>query len=203
MEIATARLLLRRMRQEDREPFAALNADPRVMEHFLRLLDRAGSDAMVERIDERFEEKGYGLWAVEVVGGPAFVGIVGLWDATFDAHFTPAVEVGWRLVPEVWGRGYATEAAAAAIDDGLTRCGIDEVVSFTAAVNLPSRAVMERLGMVRDPAEDFEHPGAPSGHRLGPHVLYRFPDPPGRRARALRDAEDAGAGSTTPPSPPG
>lgn len=183
-QLATSRLLLRRFRDTDRAPFAALNRDPRVMRYLPRSLDRAESDAFVARIEASFEERGFGLWAVEVVDGPAFIGYVGLWSATFDAPFTPAVEVGWRLASDAWGHGYATEAAIAAVDDGLARAGLDEILSFTAATNAPSRAVMERIGLVRDPAGDFEHPTLPPGHRLRHHVLYRFPDLARRRAEA-------------------
>jgi RimJ/RimL family protein N-acetyltransferase len=184
-ELRTERLRLRRFTDGDREPFAAMNADPRVMEHFVAPLDRAASDAFVDRIEQRFERQGSGLWAVEVVGGPRFVGYVGLWDAAFDAPFTPAVEVGWRLAADAWGHGYATEAAVAAVDDGFVRCGLDEVLSFTAAVNHRSRAVMERIGLLHDPDCDFDHPAVPEGHPVRPHVLYRFPDPARRRAESL------------------
>jgi RimJ/RimL family protein N-acetyltransferase len=184
-ELRTERLRLRRFTDGDREPFAGINADPRVMEHFVAPLDRAASDAFVDRIEQRFERQGSSLWAVEVVGGPRFIGFVGLWDATFEAPFTPAVEVGWRLAADAWGHGYATEAAVAAVDDGYVRCGLEEVLSFTATVNHRSRAVMERLGLVRDLEGDFDHPNVPEGHPVRPHVLYRFPDPARRRAQAL------------------
>lgn len=191
LELRTPRLRLRRWRDEDREPFAELNRDPRVMEHFAAPLDRAGSDAFVDRIEERFEEKGYGLWAVEVVDGAPFIGFVGLWDATFDAPFPPAVEVGWRLAADAWGHGYATEAAIASVDDGFVRCGLDEILSFTAAGNLRSRAVMERIGLVRDPDGDFEHPAVPEDHPVRPHVLYRFADLGARRREAQERARGA------------
>jgi RimJ/RimL family protein N-acetyltransferase len=185
VEIRTERLLLRRFAHEDREPFAALNADVRVMEHFRAPLDRAASDEFVDRIEASFATHGYGLWAVEVVGGAEFIGFVGLWDATFEAHFTPAVEVGWRLAAHAWGRGYATEAAVASLDDGFVRCGLTEIVSFTTVANRRSRAVMERIGMVHQPDEDFGHPNLPAGHPVRPHVLYRFPDPAARRREAF------------------
>jgi RimJ/RimL family protein N-acetyltransferase len=195
VEIRTERLLLRRFTAADREPFAALNADARVMRHFPGPLDRAASDDFVDRIEACFASHGYSLWAVEVVGGPAFVGFVGLWNATFEAPFTPAVEVGWRLAASAWGRGYATEAAIASLDDGFVRCGLTEVVSFTAVANRRSRAVMERIGLVYRPDEDFEHPNLPEGHPVRPHVLYRFPDPAARRREAfarLGRSPDAG-----------
>jgi RimJ/RimL family protein N-acetyltransferase len=196
MEIRTERLLLRRFTPEDRDPFAALNADPRVMEHFRGPLDRAASDDFADRIEKTFATHGYSLWAVEVVGGLAFIGFVGLWNATFEAPFTPAVEVGWRLAASAWGHGYATEAAVASLDDGFVRCGIEEVVSFTTVANRASRAVMERIGMVHCPDEDFEHPTMPAGHPVRPHVLYRFPDPAARRREAF--ARYAGGPGTAP-----
>jgi len=151
-----------------------MNADPVVMEHFPSTLDRAASDAFVDRIEAQFEAGGFGLWAVEIVSTGAFAGFVGLWPATFDAHFTPVVEVGWRLRSDVWGHGYAPEAARLALDDGFDRLGLDEIVSFTAAVNRPSRRVMEKLGMRRDPAEDFEHPSVAAPSPVRHHVLYRL-----------------------------
>lgn len=185
MELRTERLVLRRFDDADRAPFAAMNADPRVMEHFVAPLRPAESDAFLDRIESRFSEVGYSLWAVEVIGGPGFVGFTGLWDATFDAPFTPAVEVGWRLAAHAWGNGYATEAAIAAIDDGFTRVGLEEILSFTAARNQRSRALMERLGLQHAPGHDFDHPACPEGHPVRPHVLYRFPDLDARRREAL------------------
>lgn len=197
MEIRTERLRLRRFRDSDREPFAALNADPRVMEHFRGPLDRAASDDFVDRIEACFATRGYGLWAVEVVGGADFIGFVGLWDATFDAPFTPAVEVGWRLAAHAWGHGYATEAAIASVDDGFVRCDLSEILSFTTVANRRSRAVMERIGLVHQPGEDFEHPSLPEGHPVRPHVLYRFPDPGARRRAALARAARTAGGDVT------
>jgi len=128
---------------------------------------------MVDRIETRFEEHGFGLWAVELADGKPFIGFVGLAVPAFEAHFTPAVEVGWRLAAEHWSRGYATEAARAALDYGFTTAGLDEIVSFTVPANSRSRAVMERLGMTHDPADDFDHPRIEPGHPLRRHVLYR------------------------------
>jgi RimJ/RimL family protein N-acetyltransferase len=173
-DIRTARLLLRRWRETDREPFAALNADPVVMEHYPRTFDRAASDAAVARIEAHLDEHGFGLWAVEVRGGAPFVGFVGLMTPSFEAHFTPAVEVGWRLAREHWGHGYATEAARAAVRVGFETFGLPEIVSFTVPANTRSRRVMERLGMTHDPADDFDHPNLPTGHPLRRHVLYRL-----------------------------
>ncbi|OLD48427.1 MAG: GNAT family N-acetyltransferase [Actinobacteria bacterium 13_1_40CM_2_65_8] len=170
----TARLVLRRWRQSDREPFAHLNADPEVMEHFPSTLNREQSDAFVETIETEFEQRGHGVWAVEVQGGKDFIGYVGLHYHDFPAHFTPAVEVGWRLDRNHWGRGYATEGARAAIADGFTRVGLDELVSFTVPANVRSTRVMDKVGMTHDPGDDFDHPRLPEGDRLRRHVLYRL-----------------------------
>ena len=177
MERRTERLILRAWRPGDREPFAALNADPIAMEHFPSTMTRAESDAFADRIDAELRERGWGLWAVEVPGVADFIGFVGLHDARFEAHFTPAIEVGWRLTRAHWGRGYATEAAREALAVGFGELGLDEIVSFTATSNRRSRAVMERLGMTRDPADDFDHPGVPAGSPLRRHVLYRLRTP--------------------------
>jgi RimJ/RimL family protein N-acetyltransferase len=171
--ISTPRLVLRPWRDDDLAPFAALNADPVVMEYFPAPLGRAESDALVARFREHAVEHGYAPWAVEVRGGAPFVGYVGLLRPRFEARFTPCVEIGWRLARAHWGRGYATEGARAVLDDAFRRLGLDEVVSFTTAANLRSRAVMERLGMTRAPDDDFDHPIFPPGHRLRRHVLYR------------------------------
>jgi RimJ/RimL family protein N-acetyltransferase len=177
-ELFTERLTLRRWRDSDRQPFAALNADPRVMEYYPAPLDRAQSDAMVTRIEETFDRLGIGLWAVEITATSTFAGYVGLWPATFPAPFPSATEVGWRLAHRHWGRGYATEAARRATADGFTRAGLEEIVSFTATTNRRSQRVMRRLGMTRDPGEDFEHPAVATGHPLRPHVLFRLARPP-------------------------
>ena len=172
-ELRTPRLLLRRWTDADREPFAALNADPRVMEHFPAPMTREQSDRQVDRIEAGFAEHGFGLWAVEVQG--RFAGFTGLSVPDFEAPFLPAVEVGWRLATEFWGQGYATEAARASIADGFGRVGLHEVVSFTATSNLPSQRVMQRLGMT--PVGTFEHPRLPEGSPLRTHVLYRLAAP--------------------------
>ena len=134
-ELETERLRLRRWREGDREPFAALNTNPVVMEHFPALTSRSESDAMVDRIEAHFDRRGFGLWAVEVRGGAPFVGFVGLWTPMFEAHFTPAVEVGWRLARAHWGHGYATEAARAAVDYGFEELELEEIVAFTVPGN--------------------------------------------------------------------
>lgn len=172
--LETDRLLLRRWRPDDLEPFAAMNADLEVMEHFPAPLSRDESDALAERADASFSEHGYGLWAVEVRATGGFIGFTGLALQTFPAHFTPAVEVGWRLARAAWGHGYASEAATAVRDDAFGPLGLDEIVSMTAASNVRSQRVMERIGMHRDPNDDFLHPKLPADHRLQPHVLYRL-----------------------------
>ena len=172
--IETGRLVLRGWRASDRAPFAALNGDPVVMEHFPGTLTPAESDEMADRIEDLFAEHGFGLWAVEVPGVSEFVGFVGLSIPRFETRFTPCVEIGWRLAREHWGRGYAPEAARAAQRFGFERAGLAEIVSFTVPANLKSRRVMEKIGMSRDPDDDFDHPFLPAGHPLRRHVLYRL-----------------------------
>jgi RimJ/RimL family protein N-acetyltransferase len=172
-ELRTERLVLRRWREPDRDAFAALNADPAVMEHLSKVLTREESDEFADRIEDGFEDRGYGLWAVEVIDGAPFIGFVGLSLATFEAPFTPAVEVGWRLAREHWGHGYATEAGRASLDFAFDVLELDEVLSFTVPANRRSWGVMERLGLRHDPADDFDHPNFPPGHRLRRHLLYR------------------------------
>jgi RimJ/RimL family protein N-acetyltransferase len=175
--IETERLVLRGFQAADRAPFAAMNADPEVMRHFPAPMEPASSDAMLERMAEHWAEHGFGLWAVERREDGRFLGFTGLTRPSFQAHFTPAVEVGWRLAREAWGHGYATEAARAAVAFGFETLGLDEVVSFTVAANERSWRVMERLGMTRDPADDFDHPRLAEGHPLRRHVLYRLRRP--------------------------
>lgn len=175
--IKTERLVLRPWGKEDLGPFAALNADPRVMEFLPRTLDRRESDALAAHIEAHFERHGFGLWAVEVPGVSPFVGFVGLSVPTFKAHFTPCVEVGRRLASEQWGRGYATEAARETLRFGFAELLLPEIVSFTVPENLRSRAVMERLGMTRSSTDDFLHPSLPEGHPLKPNVLCRLTSP--------------------------
>ncbi|CAA9336324.1 MAG: Acetyltransferase, GNAT family [uncultured Nocardioidaceae bacterium] len=169
--LRTQRLVLRPWTEADREPFAAMGADPEVMRHFPGLLDRAASDAFVDRCMQRFTDQGWGLWVVDRGG---FLGFTGLSPVPPTLPCAPAVEVGWRLARNAWGQGYATEAGRAALSYGFDVLGLDEIVSFTATLNLPSIAVMQRLGMTRDPAEDFDHPGVPVGHPVRRHVLYRL-----------------------------
>jgi RimJ/RimL family protein N-acetyltransferase len=172
--IRTERLILRRWTDADRATFAALNADPVVMEHFPATMSREASDSFVERIERHWDEHGWGLWAVEVPGVAPFVGYVGLWPADYVAD--GMVEVGWRLARAHWGHGYATEAAREALRVGFEEVGLDEIVSFTVPQNVRSRRVMERIGLVRDPAGDFDHPRVdPVAYpHLVPHVFYRL-----------------------------
>lgn len=172
-ELATRRLLLRGWRESDLPEFAAMNADPEVMAHLGDRLDRAGSDAMLDRVHAHFAAHGFGPWAVEAPGVAAFVGTVGLGVPRFEAHFTPCVEILWRLASQHWGRGYATEAGRAALGFAFGQLGLDEVVAFTVPANRRSRRVMDRLGMTHSPADDFDHPDLPQGDPLCRHVLYR------------------------------
>lgn len=173
-ELRTGRLVLRAWDDGDLAPFAAMNADPEVMHHFPATLTREQSDEMVGRLWARAAQGRPSLWAVEVPGVERFIGFVGLLEPSFEASFTPCVEVGWRLAKEHWGKGYAPEGARAALAWGFGEAGLDEIVSFTVPANTASRRVMEKLGMHRDPAEDFDHPNLPVGHPLRRHVLYRL-----------------------------
>ena len=184
-ELRTERLKLRRWREQDREPFAAINRDPRVMEHFPSLHTPEQSAELIERIERCFELRGYGLWAVEDPAGD-FAGFVGLWPVPDAMPFAPGVEVGWRLAADRWGSGIATEAARAAIAFAFGALALGEVVSYTAARNLRSQRVMQRLGMSSDDAEDFAHPQIEPGHALSQHVLYRLA-PADWRARTARE----------------
>lgn len=168
--LSSIRIHLRRWRGEDRVTFAAMNTDARVMEFFRTPLSRAESDAMVDRIERHFSERGFGLWAIEIPDVAPFIGFTGFAVARFSAPFTPCVEIGWRLAFEHWGHGYATEAASLALGYGFGTLALSEVVSFTSATNHRSRAVMERLGMRRDPAEDFDHPSLP--HNIHSNGMY-------------------------------
>ena len=156
-DISTRRLILRAWRDADLPEFAAMNADPEVMAYFPRNYSRTESDALVARIRDHFATHGFGFWAVEAPGAAPFIGFTGLGTADFEAPFTPCVEIGWRLARRFWGRGYATEAARASLGFGFGTLGLDEIVSFAVTANGRSRRVMERIGMTRDPAADFDH----------------------------------------------
>lgn len=175
--IKSDRLILRRWRDADLEPFAAINADPVAMRFMPAAMTLEETRAMVGRIEEHQRAHGFGIWALEVPGVAPFVGFLGLQRVGFEAPFTPAVEIGWRLAPAHWGKGYATEGAKAAIRFGFENLNLDQIVSFTVAANKPSWSVMERVGMTRDPSEDFDHPRLPAGHALRRHVLYRLKRP--------------------------
>ncbi|MEO7235311.1 MAG: GNAT family N-acetyltransferase [Lapillicoccus sp.] len=174
LQLRTPRLLMRQWGEADNAPFAALNADPEVMAHFPWTLTADESRALAYRYAAGLEVDGYGIWALEVLGSGAFIGFVGLARPTWESAFTPCTEIGWRLTRDAWGHGYATEAARAALRVAFTHVGLDEVVSFTAAGNVRSRAVMERLGMHRDVGGDFDHPRIAEGHPTRRHVLYRL-----------------------------
>ncbi len=170
----TARLQLRAWRDEDLEPYAALNADPRVRQFFPSVPTYRESAESMQYIRDHFQRRGFGLWAVEVIGGTPFIGFIGLSVPSFNAPFMPCVELGYRLAFEHWGHGYATEGSRAALAFGFTTVGLDEIVAMTAVGNERSRRVMERLGMKRNPADDFDHPSIVAGHPLRGHVLYRL-----------------------------
>lgn len=171
---------MRGWREADRAVWAAMNADPEVMRYFHDTLTREQSDAMLDRMGAALEEQGWGMWALERQDTGELIGFTGLAVPASDLPFLPCVEVGWRLARSAWGLGFATEAARESLRVGFDEVGLREVVSMTSVLNVPSRAVMERLGMTRDPADDFEHPAVPPGHPLRPHVLYRL------RADAVR-----------------
>lgn len=172
--LRTQRLILRPFRETDRAPFAALNADPTVMQHFPKTLTREESDDVAMRIEAHHAQHGFGFWAVEVLGVAPMIGFLGLSRPSYQTPFTPCVEIGWRFARAYWGAGYATEGARASLAYGFERLGLEEIVSFTVAANTRSWGVMERLGMVRDAAGDFDHPLLANGHPLQRHVLYRL-----------------------------
>ena len=170
--IRTPRLLLRPWVPADWPVFAAHNADPEVRRWFTSVLTREESDALADANAAHVAQHGFGFWAVELPGVASFIGFVGLRHMSFEAPFTPAVEAGWRLGRAHWGQGYATEAAAAALADGFAR-GLPEIVAFAVPGNIPSRRVMEKIGMRHDPAGDFDYPAVSEGSPLRRCVLYR------------------------------
>jgi len=175
--LKTKRLVLRPWKESDLEPFARLNADPRVMEFFPAVLSREESDAIAQRMQAKIAERGWGWWAVSVPGVEDFIGFIGINDvdpSTFPAPFAPAVEIGWRIAYDHWGKGYAGEGALACLHYAFHVLGLDEIVAFTAVQNTRSQAVMKKIGMHRDPKDDFDHPKLPEGHWLRRHVLYRI-----------------------------
>jgi 3-dehydroquinate dehydratase/shikimate dehydrogenase len=175
--LKTKRLILRPWKEADLAPFAELNADPKVMEYFPSTLSRQESDSLARRIQAKMEERGYGMWAVAIPGVADFIGFIGLNNedkSSFPAHFTPAVEIGWRLASDYWGKGYATEGAEAVLAYGFKNLNLEEIVSFTAVQNMRSRRIMEKIGMHHDSKDDFDHPKLPEGHALRRDVLYRL-----------------------------
>jgi RimJ/RimL family protein N-acetyltransferase len=186
--VRTARLVMRRWRDEDREPFAVMNRDPEVMRHFPAALDRAASDAGIDRAERRFDEQGFGLWALEVADTGEFIGFTGLNPMPDGVPGAGGMEVGWRLARRAWHHGYATEAALAAVEVGFAGVGLDEIWSITAVLNLPSQAVMRRIGMRLH--STFEHPAIEVGHPVRPHVAFVLepsssrPRPPAPRPAA-------------------
>jgi RimJ/RimL family protein N-acetyltransferase len=172
--LTTPRLHLRRWRETDRIPFQAINADPRVMEFMPGPLSPQQSDDLIARIEQHFDRHGFGLYAAELLEDKTLIGFIGLNIPSYDAPFMPAVEIGWRLAADYWGLGLATEGARAVVDRAFTTLQLSSLVSFTVSANLRSRRVMEKLGMTHDPADDFDHPSLPPGHRLRRHVLYRL-----------------------------
>jgi RimJ/RimL family protein N-acetyltransferase len=175
MEIlVTERLILRHWRASDREPFAAMNADPRVMEFMPQTLSREESDALVDRIEAHLHQRGFGLCAVELVATGSFIGFIGLSVPNFKAPFMPCVEIGWRLAAHAWGSGFATEGARGMAAYAFNALKLESIVSFTTEQNVRSLRVMEKLGMTCDPAESFDHPNLPHDHLLRRHVLYRL-----------------------------
>lgn len=169
--LTTGRLVLREWRETDRDDWAAMNADPEVREFFPSTLDREQADSAFDRVASELSARGWGLWAAEHEG--RFLGFTGLSPVGFEAHFTPATEIGWRLRRDAWGHGFASEAARAVLNFAFGELGLDQLVSFTSVANARSRAVMERVGLTRDPADDFDNPNVPLGDPLRRHVLYR------------------------------
>jgi RimJ/RimL family protein N-acetyltransferase len=172
--LETERLILRQWRESDRQPFRELNADARVMEFLPGLLSPAASDEMMDRIQQSFQLRGFGLFAAELRADQSFLGFIGLSVPGFNAHFMPAVEIGWRIAARHWGSGLATEGAREVLQFAFESAGLDSVVSFTVPANIRSIRVMEKLGMTHDAADDFDHPRLPPGHALRRHVLYRL-----------------------------
>ena len=172
--LKTGRLILRRWRDSDREPFSRVNADARVMEFMPARLSRPESDALVDRIEQHFHDHGFGLFAAELREDNSFIGFVGVAVPHFHAHFTPCVEIGWRLSADYWGRGLATEGAREVVSYAFSELKLNALVSFTVPANLRSCRVMDKLGMIHDPADDFDHPNLPEEHPLRRHVLYRL-----------------------------
>jgi RimJ/RimL family protein N-acetyltransferase len=174
ISLQTERLVLRHWHNSDRQPFARLNADAQVMEFMPSTLSEQQSNTLVDRIEAHFQEHGFGLYAAEIRSGKRFIGYIGLSVPTFHAAFTPCVEIGWRLAREYWGQGLATEGAREIVRYAFKELNLLELVSFTVPGNTRSLRVMEKIGMIHNPNDDFDHPRLPDGHTLKRHVLYRL-----------------------------
>jgi len=175
LRLETERLSLRRFTEDDRSIMAAINSDPKVMECFPAPMTRYQSEAMMDRIAEHWQTNGFGLFALEIRDTGQLIGFTGLSRPPYETPASPCVEVGWRLTPKAWGKGYATEAATACLHWGFGELNLDEIVSFTFAGNIRSRRVMERLRMRHHETDDFDHPKLPADSTLLRHVLYRLP----------------------------
>ncbi|AIY43161.1 acetyltransferase [Collimonas arenae] len=174
LELESPRLLLRQWRDDDLAELAAMCADPQVMRYFPAVLSYQESAALLGRMHDHFARHGFGFWALQRKDNDEFIGLTGLLQVGFDAPFTPAVEIGWRLARQHWGQGFAREAASTALAAGFQQLGLEQIVSFTADTNLPSQKVMQAIGMQRDSIDDFQHPKLADGHPLKPHMLYRI-----------------------------
>jgi RimJ/RimL family protein N-acetyltransferase len=173
-QFLTKRLRIREWQETDRYPFSEMNADPKVMEFFPAVLTKVESDVLIERCKQHFDTHGFAFWALELKETGDFIGFTGLMIPNFRSHFTPCVEIGWRVAFPFWNKGFATEAAFAVLQFAFEKIDLQEIVSFTTSQNLASRRVMEKIGMTRNPADDFEHPKLPKSHPLSKHVLYRI-----------------------------
>lgn len=173
-ELETERLILRRWKKSDREPFARMSTDPESMKYLGGTWDKTISDGFIDRMEKHFNEHGYGIYALEHKQSRELIGFTGLRNVPFETHFTPAVEIGWRLAPAFWRQGYAFEAATESLRHGFNDLGLKEIVSFTSPVNISSWSLMKKLGMQTDPKDNFRHPKVPAGDVLSEHVLYRL-----------------------------
>lgn len=172
--IETSRLLLRRWKASDLEPFSDMGQDPEVMRHFPKYLTREECETMIrDRIEAHFDRYGFGLWAVERIDDSLFLGFVGLAHVSYACPIEDKVEIGWRLARHAWGRGFAYEAASAAMQFGFEQLALDQIVAMTVVGNQRSRHLMEKLGMARVPELDFDHPWIEEGHLVRPQIVYR------------------------------